>query len=221
MGASRAPGEARQLRSACVRVLLVGLVTFAGAVGCDALGGARAPAPDAPKIEAASGDVPDDLRQEDWVRELWPAETPPLVARLPLENGSFLFLTDWEPPSRCRLLYVAQSDGGDRRYSRTTCGLLPTGDRAADKVLDLYSDQPTDGVSPRITTGTVDSAVEELRITFAECGSRSYALDGPTVPSKPTRRVFMLDMGDCTWGKLEALRNGQVVERYESYPSAG
>ena len=234
MGASRTPEYAGQLRGeraptrettdvqgrgpAWPGLLLIGLAISAGTAGCGVLGGEQAP--DAPRIEAASGAVPDDLRKEGWVRELWPADTPPVVARLQLENGSFLFLTDWKRQPRCRLLYVAQGDGSDRRYSRAACGPLPSGDRAADKVLDLYSDQPTDGVSPRITTGTVDSSVEELRITFTECGSRTYALDGPTVPSKPTRRVFMLDLGDCTWGKLEALRNGQVVETYESYPNA-
>lgn len=171
--------------------------------------------PGAPRIEAATGSVPDDLLAENWVRELWPSTAPPIVARLRLRNRSFLYLTDWDA-THCRLFFVADADGSDRRESGASCGILLSGLR----VLDLHSHHPIDGVSPRITTGTVTSSVTDLRITFTHCGSRTYALDGPTVPSKPTRRVFMLDMGDCDWGKLEALRDGNVVETHESYANA-
>lgn len=41
------------------------------------------------------------------------------------------------------------------------------------------------------------------------------------MPSLPSRRVFLLDMGACVWGKLEALRDGVIVDSREVYESAG
>jgi hypothetical protein len=195
------------------------LAVVVGAVGCNVGGGNGAPG--APTIERAQGPVPNDLAQEPWVRQFWPAGPPRLIGRLKLRDGTYLFLTDWSEQPRCRLLYVARADGTGRTYGRTTCGVLPLGDRATDRIIDLYADAPNDGVSPRITTGTVDASMEEMRIHFTDCGSRTYQLDGPLVPSKPTRRIFLLDMGDCSWGKLEAIREGQVAASFEAFPSAG
>lgn len=203
-----------------VRVTAVLLIACLGLVlvGCGLLGDSKPPAQ--PKIEAIGGEIPAELARQSWVRQYWPENPPRLVARLRLRNGSFLHLSDWDEQPRCRLVYVADADGTHRRYSTATCGLLPLGDPTTDRILDVRFDKPDDGFSPRITTGTVDSSIEELRITFTNCGSRSYLLEGPIVPSKPTRRVFLLDMGKCTWGKVQAQRGGRVIDTLELYPAA-
>jgi len=155
------------------------------------------------------------------VRNLWPDGMPSLVARLKLrgENSDlFLYLSDWTREKRCWLKYIAREDGvGGLRYIQNRCGFLPLGDPASDAVLDLLQDGPEASAPTRITVGTVDSTVDELRLTFLDCGSRSYALDGPTIPSKPSRRVFLLDQGGCEWEKAEAVRDGEVVDEDVDY----
>lgn len=177
--------------------------------------------PAQPSIEQATGSVPGFVGEgSPWIHETWGDDLPPLVAKLRLNSphdGLSLYLSDWAPPVRCWLQFIAEADGsGGAVYKRNVCGVLPKGDPAADDPIFISQYGPEDSAPTRITVGTVDSSFEELRLTFLECGSRSYVLDGPTVPSKPTRRVFTLDQGDCEWEKAEALRGGAVVAKVDN-----
>jgi hypothetical protein len=70
---------------------------------------------------------------------------------------------------------------------------------------------------PDVTLGTVDTSIQEVRLTFeGDCAERTYALRGPRLRSYPQRRIFMLDQTDgCSWSNAEGLVGDDVVAKFE------
>lgn len=84
------------------------------------------------------------------------------------------------------------------------------GSRCADLCLErsFHYDY---GDPPWLLSGIVNAAADQLRIVLADGDSLIYPLTGPVVPHFPTRRVFMLDLGNRSHRRLELLQGGKVV----------
>lgn len=225
-GSWRTRAQATGARPTSRRLAAAAVVVAAAVIaGCSLLGSDNPPGQ--PRIEAISGELPTFTGPyaATWAERL-PKPPPPLVARLRLNgrnDDEYLYMSDLiQGSGQCWVEFVAPGDApADAVYLEPwRCG-SPNPKRVLNLLVGGGRER---GAPTLITTGTVDASVDELRITFTtslgDCGSSTYPLDGPTMPSAPNRRAFMLDMGDCRWGKLEALRAGQVVDTYESYPGA-
>jgi hypothetical protein len=56
-----------------------------------------------------------------------------------------------------------------------------------------------------VAAGTVSSSGDQLRIVFLDGKGARYPLRGPVVPGFPERRVFMVDLGQRLYQRLELL----------------
>lgn len=208
---ARAPSAPPRL--AAIAAAVAALAT----AGCSIVGGNEPPPQ--PRIEPISTEMPTFTGPYAVQAERLPAPPPRIVARLRLNGGNddqYLYMSDLFLSGCWAEFTATEASSGNATY------LDPWMCIPGDRATNLFQTGPERGAPTRATAGTVDSSLDELRITFKtrqeDCGSRTYALDGPTMPSAPSRRVFLLDMGNCEWGKVEALRDGQVVDTYEQHP---
>lgn len=193
--------------------LLLGIVTTHFLAGCSSSTRDPTEPPPPPLIERIDKSAPTfSPGAISIVREM-PGR---LVARLRVEeNEKSIFLGDWpsdasDQSAVCYFFYVAPSDAPDEADPiQALC------DRVS-KPLEIREFAEIDGW-PEVTIGTVDSTLDAVRLTFAgRCGARVYPVDGPRLPSNPSRTVFILDQSNgCLWRTAEAIRSDLVVERYE------
>ena len=169
----------------------------------------RSGAPSEPRIERTHGAVPAAV-----IASLPGGQSvtlQPLVARLRSSGDVYVYLADFR--AGCFLDYVAHASGGAAIYQRSIC--IPV--YANSTLRLLHEPDDSGGTLNRhwLTVGTVDAGIEKLRRTFRQCGSKTYTLNAPLLPSDPSRRIFMLDGGSCDWKLAELLTGGSVVARVE------
>jgi hypothetical protein len=171
----------------------------------------------------SEGSTPPPLSKVDWLDEPAPPLPfdavysrdlyPRLLARLKLRDSDYsAYLADFVPDrskptaGACYLEYVAKGDDDDDLgASQLRC-------RDLRDVVAL--DQLPVGDGREVVLGTVDKSIDRLRVKFDECGENvvaTYPLRGRMLPTKPSRRIFMLDAGSCSWSTARAFRNGVQV----------
>ncbi len=161
--------------------------------------------------EPCPEEIAAELRREH--RNVAPAEEPDAraVARLRLDDGGAFYMVEYRSRGygTCAVAYGEAEDGlplggtagGD------TCTEGPP-ERACLEVCIL----PVGGFGDRlILGGTVSTAGDSLRIAFEDGFVARYPLTGPTLPSDPGRRVFMVDQEHGMFTTVELLEGEAVV----------
>lgn len=152
---------------------------------------------------------------------------PLVVAKLELGNGDELFFTEWTATTGAACWEIDEEgpgDGGGGGPSgpcRDAAVQLAYPDdyarmsQYAPRCDALCLDSDSSGAADPATEdfrleGTVPVDAEALRVTVAGGGTATYPLVGPRL-SDSSLRVFMVDLGNHDWRKLELIRNGSVA----------
>jgi hypothetical protein len=146
--------------------------------------------------------------------ELMPTEPAAMrsIARLPLEERGpkdRALLAAWRTAAG-KLCFATDVEDEEGLNGNRAVGPCLAGARCRDLCLER-SGHYDYGDPPWLLSGIVNAAAEQLRIVLADGESLIYPLTGPVVPNFPTRRVFMLDLGNRSHRRLELLEGGKVI----------
>jgi hypothetical protein len=141
-----------------------------------------------------------------------PGVAPRAIARLRLDRpgGAKALLIAWRAQSGklCLAHETREPDGGSSGGPSGPC----MGDHPTCPDLCLSR---SGGVFGREVAfellGVVAAHADELRIDFEDGRTARYPLAGPLVPGFPDSRVFMLDLGNSLYKKVELLAGGKVI----------
>lgn len=141
-----------------------------------------------------------------------PGVAPRAIARLRLDRpgGATALLIAWRAQSGklCLANEIREPDGGG--------GSGPTGPCTVDHPTcsDLCLNQSGGAIGRELAfemSGVVAAHADELRIVFEDGKAARYPLVGPLVPAFPDSRVFMLDLGQNLYEKIELLAGDKVM----------